>query len=306
MVQKESSREPSQQGYTQLQVESLVKEYEKEINELRASNNEQSSDLHAMIQTVNELKMENVEVQNCVGEKSKQVAEVNAAKETEMQTLKQAHGVQIKNEQLKYQVELEKQIVMIDGLESQINAFESTMEGPKTQYLDDIAHKTKQIGQLQNQVTGKQRDVLQMDAEVERYKIQIDALNSKVSELECQCIELKAKRDEDKTLLEEKRLRENLDYQININKQHKLVIEKLENKMTLMDSNKNEEVKFDQQAGLEKAQMARKIMKLENQLLFEQNLNKETQKEITKLDGEITNVADTCSSREHILHKKLE
>ena len=84
-----------------------------------------------------------------------------------------------------------------------------------------------------------------MDAEVERYKIQIDSLNTKISELECNCIELKAKRDEDQTLLEEKRLRENLDYQININQQHKMVIEKLENKITMLETNKNKEFKVD-------------------------------------------------------------
>lgn len=52
--------------------------------------------------------------------------------------------------------------------------------------------------------------------------------------------------------------------------------------------------------------MQRKIMSLENQLRFQTNLNAETRKEIEKLDGEIQTVADNCSNREQILHKKLE
>ena len=51
-----------------------------------------------------------------------------------------------------------------------------------------------------------------MDSEVERYKIQISSLNDKISELECNCIELQAKKDQDQIILEEKKLRESLDY----------------------------------------------------------------------------------------------
>ena len=42
-----------------MQFENLAAQYEKEINELRASNQEQSQDLHCMIQTVNEVKEQN-------------------------------------------------------------------------------------------------------------------------------------------------------------------------------------------------------------------------------------------------------
>lgn len=52
--------------------------------------------------------------------------------------------------------------------------------------------------------------------------------------------------------------------------------------------------------------MSRKITSLENQLRFQTNLNEETKKEIDKLDGEVTQVADDCSNREQILQMKLE
>lgn len=52
-------------------------------------------------------------------------------------------------------------------------------------------------------------------------------------------------------------------------------------------SNNNQIAKIDQESALEKAQMQRKIMSLENQLRFQTNLNAETRKEIEKLDGEI-------------------
>lgn len=52
--------------------------------------------------------------------------------------------------------------------------------------------------------------------------------------------------------------------------------------------------------------MQRKISALENQLSFQTNLNDETKREIEKLDGEISQVADNCSNREQIPQRKLE
>lgn len=83
-------------------------------------------------------------------------------------------------------------------------------------------------------------------------------------------------------------------------------MERLENKLTLNQTSTNELAKMDQSQNLERAQMQRKIMSLENQLRFQTNLNLETKKEIQKLDGEITTVADNCSQREQILQTKLE
>jgi hypothetical protein len=83
-------------------------------------------------------------------------------------------------------------------------------------------------------------------------------------------------------------------------------VERLENKLTLNQTSTNELAKMDQSQNLERAQMQRKIMSLENQLRFQTNLNLETKKEIQKLDGEITTVADNCSQREQILQTKLE
>jgi prefoldin subunit 5 len=50
---------------------------------------------------------------------------------------------------------------------------------------------------LQTQLGQKQKDVLEMDGEVERYKIQIQSLNDKIGELECSNIELRTRKDED-------------------------------------------------------------------------------------------------------------
>lgn len=101
-------------------------------------------------------------------------------------------------------------------------------------------------------------------------------------------------------------MRSKLDHLQNVNKQQQLIIEKLENKLTQQQSHQNHIVQIDQSSNLEKAQMQRKIMSLENQLRFQTNLNAETKKEIEKLDSEISSVAKSCSDREQILQTKLE
>ena len=75
-------------------------------------------------------------------------------------------------------------------------------------------------------------------------------------------------------------------------------IEKLENKMLVLETEKNECSKKEQDAELEKAQLARKVTSLENQLRFQTNLNDDTKKEIEKLDSEISQVATSCGQRE--------
>ena len=85
-----------------------------------------------------------------------------------------------------------------------------------------------------------------------------------------------------------------------------MTIEKLENRILVLEANKNEDLKVDQTNHLEKAQLQRKVVSLENQLRFQTNLNEETKKEIEKLDGEISHVANNCSNREQILQGKLE
>lgn len=71
------------------------------------------------------------------------------------------------------------------------------MEGPRKQFLNDIQTKTEEISMLRSKLQKKQEDVLQMDGEVERYKIQIKSLNDQISEMKCQNIELKARKDEE-------------------------------------------------------------------------------------------------------------
>lgn len=66
----------------------------------------------------------------------------------------------------------------------------------------------------------------------------------------------------------------------------------------ILETEQREVDKSEQTITLEKAQLNRKVASLENQLRFQTNLNDETKKEIEKLDTEISQVADNCSSRE--------
>lgn len=84
------------------------------------------------------------------------------------------------------------------------------------------------------------------------------------------------------------------------------MIEKLENRIVILEAGKHEEDTADQSQALEKAHLQRKIASVESQLRFQTNLNLETKKEIEKLDGELSQVADSCSQREQILQRKLE
>ena len=85
---------------------------------------------------------------------------------------------------------------------------------------------------------------------------------------------------------------------MNLNQCQKLTIEKLENRILILENERNENAKQEQTAELEKAQLQRKVTSLENQLRFEKNLNEDTKKEIEKLDNEISQVATNCSNRE--------
>lgn len=92
----------------------------------------------------------------------------------------------------------------------------------------------------------------------------------------------------------------------NLNKAHALTIEKLENRIITLESSQSEEKSLAHTFELERAALNRKVTSLENQLRFQTNLNDETKREIEKLDGEIAQVAESCSNREQILQKKLE
>lgn len=94
--------------------------------------------------------------------------------------------------------------------------------------------------------------------------------------------------------------------QKNVTKCQQMTIEKLGNRILVLEAEQREEAKAEQGHTLEKAQLNRKVAALENQLRFQTNLNDETKKEIEKLDGEISQVADSCNSRETILQRKLE
>ena len=48
---------------------------------------------------------------------------------------------------------------------------ESQFSGPKNQYIMEIEEKAKEITLLNQQVSSKQRDLIQMNSDHERYKI---------------------------------------------------------------------------------------------------------------------------------------
>lgn len=71
-----------------VQFEELAAQYEKEMNELRQSNDEQNQDLHTMIQTVDELKEKNTELEEHLQRKDLEVEEVKGQNFEEIQAMK--------------------------------------------------------------------------------------------------------------------------------------------------------------------------------------------------------------------------
>jgi hypothetical protein len=172
--------------------------------------------------------------------------------------------------------------------------------------MQDLEKRTAENNRLQAELSIKQKDVIAMQSEIERYKIQINSLNQKLSDQE---VELSEKRGAENTAIHEagyKKLQSEHDFTVNLNQCQKLTIEKLENRILLLENERNEAAKHEQTSELEKAQLQRKVAALENQLRFEKNLNLDTKKEIEKLDNEISQVAENCGNRELILQKKLE
>lgn len=179
-------------------------------------------------------------------------------------------------------------------------------EGPRSLFAKDLESKQQEVLELTAQAAQKQKDVIDIGTELERYKIQIEGLNNRISDLEMENSNLKDKTNMDKQEDERKRLVQSLDMQKNVTKCQQMTIEKLGNRILILETEQREEAKADQGHTLEKAQLNRKVAALENQLRFQTNLNDETKKEIEKLDGEISQVADNCNSRESILQRKLE
>lgn len=179
-------------------------------------------------------------------------------------------------------------------------------DGPRSLFAKDLESKQQEVLELTAQAAQKQKDVIDIGTELERYKIQIEGLNNRISDLEMENSNLKDKTNMDKQEDERKRLVQSLDMQKNVTKCQQMTIEKLGNRILILEAEQREEAKADQGHALEKAQLNRKVAALENQLRFQTNLNDETKKEIEKLDGEISQVADSCNSRESILQRKLE
>ena len=71
-----------------MQFEELAAQYEKEMNDLRQSNDEQNQDLHTMIQTVDDLKDKNAELEDQLHRKDQDVEEIKGQNFEEIQSMK--------------------------------------------------------------------------------------------------------------------------------------------------------------------------------------------------------------------------
>ena len=91
-------------------------------------------------------------------------------------------------------------------------------EGPKSVYVKDLEARQQENLELKNQVNQKQKDLIDMGTELERYKIQIEGLNNRISDLEMENSTLKDKTNIDKQEEERKRLVQSLDMQKNVTK----------------------------------------------------------------------------------------
>lgn len=72
-------------------MEQLVSQYEKENQELRTSNQEQTQDIQMIIQTVNELKLELESKNQLAAAKDLELISLRTQNETAIKTLKQQH-----------------------------------------------------------------------------------------------------------------------------------------------------------------------------------------------------------------------
>ena len=108
------SQQPNEENFAyQNQLEALVAQYEKEIEDLRASNLEQNQDLHTMIQTVNELKDSQEDYKNKLKKKDEEIKE-----------MKQNFSNEMNDQTLKNNLEHESMLSNIDTLTKQIEEVE--------------------------------------------------------------------------------------------------------------------------------------------------------------------------------------
>ena len=134
--------------------------YESEISNLRASNKEQTEDLRAMIKTVSELKQENRDLADQLRDKRDELEGVSKQAAREAEDLKRNHNQSVASLKAKHKEELDQYIEQVNQLEEHINSFEASLQGPKSQFLRDLADKTQQISTLTAKLNQKNGDVL--------------------------------------------------------------------------------------------------------------------------------------------------
>jgi chromosome segregation ATPase len=102
--------------------------------------------------------------------------------------------------------------------------------------LEDIERQSKEINVLEQQLSCKQKDVVSLQSEVERYKIQINSLNQKLSDIQIEMMQSKDAQILNSNDTDVKKMQQTLDFQKNLNNIQKLTIEKLESKILVLES----------------------------------------------------------------------
>lgn len=152
----------SQEEYDEVlkRFEEEREEYEKEIAQLKAVNQEQKEDLHTMIQSVSELK-------DCqLGQESQAKLTAAAAHQS-----RQDHEKELCELRQKSATEINSQIDHIDFLTKKIEQLDDQFAGPKNECLQELQEKSKEMNKLQAELSIKQKDIIGMKSEIERYKI---------------------------------------------------------------------------------------------------------------------------------------
>ena len=91
-------------------------------------------------------------------------------------------------------------------------------QGPRNSYIKEIEQKQQEIIDLKNEASIKIESLINLQTELDRYKVQVESLTSHMSEVEMQNSALRDRSDKDKLEDERKRLQGSLDMQKNVTK----------------------------------------------------------------------------------------
>ena len=112
-------------------------------------------------------------------------------------------------------------------LTRKIEELDEQYEAPRKAYIEELERKTAENSSLDRQLSEKQKDLVSAMAEIERFKIAIKGLNQKISDLQLEHSQLKEKLQQRESDSDIVKLRENLDFEKNMNQSQKLTIERL-------------------------------------------------------------------------------